>query len=100
MTDLDIHQLVWDDWNRGHIWDRHQLTPEVVEEVCYGDAEKLYAEQTYGGRYLLVGPRRGGKLFAVVLAPKGAGQYYPVSARRASQKERRAYRAWKAEKEP
>jgi hypothetical protein len=72
MPDIDIQGLVWDDWNRQHVWDRHQLTPEMVEEVCYGNADKLHAEQTYGGRYLVVGPRRGGRLYAVVLAPQGA----------------------------
>lgn len=97
VPDIDIEQLVWDDWNRQHIWDRHRLTPEIVEEVCHGHPNTMQVRQTYGDRYLVLGPRRRGTtLFAVVLAQTGPGQYYPVSARRASVKERQAYRAWKA----
>ncbi len=48
---------------------------------------------------LVVGPRSDGKLFAVVVAPKGAGMFYPVSARRASTKERQTYQEWKAGKQ-
>lgn len=96
MAEINIVGLVWDSFNEAHIWERHQLSRAEVEEVCFGEAEHLHVEATYGGRYLVVGPWRGGKLFAVVLAPKGAGIFYPVSARRASTKERHAYREWKA----
>jgi uncharacterized DUF497 family protein len=99
MSEIRILDLVWEGRNEAHIWERHQLTRSEVEEVCYGDAENLHVEQTYRGRYLVIGPRRGRKLFAVVLAPKGEGNFYPVSARRASTKERRAYREWKAGKQ-
>jgi hypothetical protein len=99
MADIDIQQLVWDGWNRQHIWTRHQLTPDAVADVCYGDANKRHVEPTYGGRYLIVGPRSG-KLYAVVLAPMASGQFYPVAARRASPNVRRAYRAWKVSKQP
>lgn len=100
MADIDIQRLEWDDWNRRHIWDRHQLLPDDVEEVCYGDPANLYVQASYGGRYAVVGPQRGGKLFAVIFAPKGPSTFNPVSARRASTKERRLYRDWKAGKRP
>ena len=98
MADIDIQELEWDGFNEAHIWDRHQITRKHVEDVCFGSADNLQVEKTYGGRYLVVGPRPGGQLFAVVLAPKGGTRYYPVSARKASVKERRAYREWKAGK--
>lgn len=94
--DVDVQELLWDDWNTAHIWERHQLTKEVVEEACYGDAENLKAEESYGGRYLVIAPKPDGQLLAVVLSPKGAGKYYVVSARIASKKERHEYQAWKA----
>lgn len=100
MADIDIQELVWDTVNEAHIWDRHQLTRPQVEEMCYGTADNLHVVGTYGSRYLVVGPKRGGKLLAAVLAPKGAGRFYPVTARPASQRERRAYRDWKAGKQP
>ena len=99
MNEIRILTVVWDGRNEAHIWERHQLTRAEVEEVYYSDAEKLHVENTYGGRYLVVGPKRGGKLCAVVPAPEGAGNFYPVSARGASTKERRAYREWKAGKQ-
>jgi uncharacterized DUF497 family protein len=99
MEDLHIGALVWDDFNEAHIWERHHLTRADVEAVCFGDAEQLYVQTTYGDRFLVVGPKRGNQLFAIVLAPKAAGAFYPVSARRASKQERRSYRAWKAGKQ-
>ena len=99
MVEIDIQELVWDKVNEAHIWERHQLTRTEVEEICYGNAGGLHVVTTYGGRYLVLGPSREGKLYAVVLTPKGAERFYPVSARRASTKERREYREWKAGKQ-
>ena len=96
MKGLSILGLVWDTYNEAHIWDRHQLTRAEVEEVAYGLPENLYARQTYGGRFLVIGPKADRRLLVLILAPKGSGNYYPVSARPADRKERREYREWKA----
>ncbi|HET9920928.1 MAG TPA: hypothetical protein VFQ30_13850 [Ktedonobacteraceae bacterium] len=98
MKEISILELVWDDVNEQHIWERHQLTRSEVEEVAYGPAENLVVRRTYGERYLVIGPNTERKLFVLILAPKGTGKFYPVSARPASQKERRDYREWKAGK--
>ncbi len=99
MKDMSILELVWDTFNEAHIWERHQLTRAQVEEVAYGPAENLYARQTYGGRFLVMGPKADRRLMVLILAPKGSGKYYPVSARPADRKERREYREWKAGKQ-
>lgn len=96
MKELSISALVWDDFNEKHIWERHQLTRIQVEAICYGDAEQIQVNITYGGRFLIVGPGQDGKLYAVTLGPEGENSFYPVSARRASKKERRDYAEWKA----
>jgi uncharacterized DUF497 family protein len=96
MKEICIVVLIWDDFNEAHIWERHQLTRARVEEVCYGDARNIQIDITYGGRLLIVGPGKDNKLYAIVLGPEGENTYYPVSARRASKKERRAYDEWKA----
>jgi uncharacterized DUF497 family protein len=96
MKGLSILGLVWDTFNEAHIWDRHQLTRAEVEEVAYGLPENLYARQTYGGRFLVIGPKADRRLLVLILAPKGSGNYYPVSARPADRKERREYWEWKA----
>ncbi len=96
MKELNILALVWDSFNEAHIWERHQLTRAEVEEVAYGPPEKLFARQTYGGRFLVIGPKSDRRLLVLILAPKGSGKYYPVSARPADRKERNEYREWKA----
>lgn len=95
MNEIRILELVWDDFNEAHIWERHQLTRTQVESVCYGDAEQIQVNISYGGRFLIVGPGADSKLYAVTLGPEGENTFYPVSARRASKKERREYAAWK-----
>lgn len=99
MTDIDIHKLLWDNVNKAHIWERHQLTKDLVEEACYGDPQYIKAAETYNNRYLVIAPLQDNRLLAIVLAPQGEGKHYPVSARIASKKERREYHQWKAEKE-
>ena len=96
MKDISILGLVWDTFNEAHIWERHQLTRVEVEEVAYGRPENLYARQTYGGRFLVIGPKADRRLIVLILAPKGSGRHYSVSARPADRKERREYREWKA----
>lgn len=95
MKEISISALVWDNVNEAHIWERHQLTRAQVEAVCYGDANAIQLEITYGGRYLIIGPGQDDKLYAVVLGPEGENTFYPVSARRASKKERDSYTKWK-----
>lgn len=84
-----IEQIVWDEWNVAHIA-RHQVTPGEVEEVVWGEP---LAGETYAGR--LIGLTRKGRMLTVILAPKGTGAYYTVTARAASKKERVLYREWK-----
>ena len=98
MADIDIRELVWDSINKAHIWERHQLTRELVEDACYGDPEYIRALETNNNRYLVIAPLPNKRLFAVVLAPIGEGKHYPVSACIASKKERSAYQEWKARK--
>lgn len=89
---IEIIRLIWDDWNVAHIA-RHTVLPIEVEEVCHDDPTE---ERGYNHRILLVGPTRAGRILALVLAPKEEqGVYYPVTARDASRKERRAYTEWK-----
>jgi uncharacterized DUF497 family protein len=95
MIEIRIASLVWDDYNEQHIWEKHQLTRAQVEGVCYGDATQIQVNTTYAERYLIVGPGIDGKLYAVVLGPEGENTFYPVSARRASTKERRRYAEWR-----
>ena len=73
-----------------------QKVPAKVTAETQAKAKNLYARQTYGDRFLVIGPKADGRLLVLILAPKGSGNYYPVSARPADRKERREYREWKA----
>ena len=96
---MEIEWFVWDEWTLRHIWERHGLRPETVEDICYGDPVAL---SSYKGRIVLIGPAREGRIFTVVLGPVPGqpGAYYAFSARPASRKERRYYVAVKGEIEP
>jgi uncharacterized DUF497 family protein len=96
MSDINILELIWNSFNEAHIWERHQLTRAEVEEVAYGLPENLYVRRTYGSRFLVIGPKADRRLMVLILAPKGEGKFYPVSARPADKKERLEYREWKA----
>ncbi len=91
---ITVHRLVWDDWNIGHIA-RHEVIPKEAEEVCQGD---YIVRASYQGRFVLIGPTSAGRMIAVVLEPlEYAGEYYPVTARPASRKERRLYQNQKGD---
>lgn len=86
---IEIQQLLWDDWNIGHIA-RHSVTPEQVEAVCQGD---VLALQSHSGRLIVLGRDDAGDILAGVLSPqREEGVYYVVIARPASRNERRYYR--------
>jgi uncharacterized DUF497 family protein len=91
---LFIRRLIWDSWNVTHIA-RHRVTPEEVEEVCYGDP---VFRESYKNRIIAIGPTRSGRMVFVALDPEGQDVYYPVTARPASRKERRRYQEEKGGK--
>jgi uncharacterized DUF497 family protein len=66
-----------------------------IEEVAYGSPELLKVQQTYGERFLVIGPKADKRLLVLILAPEGAGKFYPVTARPAGKKERLEYLQWK-----
>ncbi len=84
---VQIDHITWDTWNIAHIV-RHSVTVAEVEEVCYGT---FITQQGYSGRFLVIGQTSDERTLAVVLEPQGAGEYYVVTARPASRRERRDY---------
>ncbi len=82
-----IRELLWNDWNIEHIA-RHNVSPHEVEEVCYSNPFVTRARnktlrsigQTYSGRFLVI-----------FLAPRGKGSYFVVTAREATEAERRRF---------
>lgn len=78
-----VHGLIWDDWNKEHLY-RHGVTIEEVEEVCHG---KYKVIESYRKRIQMVGKTRNGKTVTIILSPEdrklkayGNGIYYPITA--------------------
>ncbi|MCL4870624.1 MAG: BrnT family toxin [Anaerolineae bacterium] len=90
--EIVITELIWDDWNVDHVA-RHNITiVEVEQPLRDKDAVFLKAKQ---GRVMVLG-RAGARLITVVLnAQETDGEYYVITARDMSKKERAFYRAQK-----
>jgi uncharacterized DUF497 family protein len=85
-----VKHFLLDLFNVNHLGKHGVTVPEIVK-VCKG---KHLTEKSYEGRYLIVGKINPHRILTVILAPKsgmGKGVYYPVSARPANRKEKKAY---------
>lgn len=92
---MRIHEFVWTEDRIEHIA-RHGVTPEEVEELCFGRPLILRAKsEGENPVYYVLGQTTAGRyLFAVIIRfPDGKG--YSVTARPMVDKEERRYRRWK-----
>lgn len=90
-----IHEFIWPEDRVDHIA-RHGVTPEEVEETCFGQPLVQRAKsQGENPVYYVLGQTEAGRyLFCVVIRfPDGRG--YPVTARPMTDKEKRRYREWR-----
>ena len=69
---------------------RHGVVIEEVEEVVF--EPRNFIIKVREGRYRMIGQTREGRFIAVFLARRAAGVYALVTARPASERERRSYR--------
>ena len=91
-ADIIINTLIWDDWNIEHIA-RHNVTPEEVENAL-ADENAVYLKAKQG-RVMVLG-RAGKRLLATVLNQQETPEeFYVITARDMSKKERAYYRAKK-----
>lgn len=97
MKEVVIQEIRWDEWNKAHSWERHQLTSEQVEEVCYGSSENILIEETYSHPLRIIGPKIDGKLLVVILAEEEPNTFYVVTAKPPKRQELRRYHHWKGE---
>jgi uncharacterized DUF497 family protein len=82
-----VFRLEWDDWNEEHIT-RHGVTLAEVEEVT---ANRPFTTRGRKDRYRLIGQTDAGPLLTVIIAPRGGGEAYVLTAQDATREERRAY---------
>lgn len=81
---MRITDIAWDDESVGHI-SRHQVKPEEVEEVCFGDPIILKGRQKL---YYALGQTLAGRYLFIVFKPLGAGKARVITARDMTQSER------------
>jgi uncharacterized DUF497 family protein len=74
-----------------HIWTKHQVTPEEVEEVYFADPGPL-PQCGRDRSYVIFGRTEAGRYLLVVLYPRGRGIFSLATARDMDQTERRYYR--------
>ena len=89
---MRIHEFVWPQERIDHIA-RHGVTPEEVEEACFGQAfvQRAKSEGENPVFYVLGKTTAGRYLFCVIIRfPDGRG--YPVTARPMTDKEKRRFR--------
>jgi uncharacterized protein len=92
---MRIHEFVWPQDRIDHIA-LHGVTPEEVEQVCFGRplVQRAISQGENPVYYILGQTDEGRYVFAVVIRfPDGKG--YPVTARPMTDKEKRRYRQWK-----
>ena len=92
---MRIHEIIWPEERVEHIG-RHGVTPEEVEQVCFGKpfVRRAKSEGENPVYYILGQTEAGRYLFCVVIRFPG-GNGYPVTAREMTTKEKRSYRKWK-----
>jgi len=85
----EIRRLIWDDWNVEHIW-RHHVEYWEVEELVRN--EPLFT-RAGRGRVRTIGQTDAGRYLVAFLDLEREGDYYVVTARDATDSERRRYAA-------
>lgn len=85
---MPISGFEWDDDNISHI-ERHEFTPEEVEEVFAGDHR---IRRTRQRRYIALGETLGGRLAFVVFRRLPGGLVRVITARNMEASERRLFR--------
>lgn len=92
---MRIYEFIWNSDRIEHIAS-HNVTPNDVEEVCFGVSFVLKAKSE-GEKpvYYVLGQTDAGRyLFCVVIQfPDGKG--YPVTARPMTDNERKRYQKWR-----
>ena len=92
---MRIDEIVWPEERIEHIA-RHGITPEEVEEVCFGKSLVQRAKsEGENPVYYLLGQTAAGRYFFCVVIRFPDGNGYPVTAREMTASEKRRYRKWK-----
>ena len=84
MNKLNISELIWDEFNSGHIA-KHGVTKTEIYEACQNI---FYTGEAKYGRVSVVAQTNSRRYLTIILAYKSNDSYYPVSARDSNKKEK------------
>jgi uncharacterized DUF497 family protein len=87
MDTINANNLIWDTFNTDHIR-KHSVSMQEIVEAC---GHIVHTEKTKKDRFLMVGITDKKRILSMVLANKDENQFYLVTARDASKKERKIY---------
>jgi len=92
---MRVHEFVWPQDRIDHVA-RHGVTPEEVEEVCFGRPFVQRARsQGESPVYYVLGPTATGRYLFCVVIRLSDGKGYPVTARPMTDREKGRYKRWK-----
>ncbi|MSR32156.1 MAG: hypothetical protein EXR99_11675 [Gemmataceae bacterium] len=92
---MQIDEFIWPAERIEHIA-RHGVTPDEVEDVCFG--KSLVRRGKSEGEnpvYYVQGQTKAGRFLLCVVIQFPDGNGYPVTAREMTGKEKHRYRKWK-----
>lgn len=83
-------ELLWDDETIEHIWERHRLSIEEVDEAFHDPEALIHSGR--GGRQLIYGQTEGGRYLIIVVEFESRRKAWLVTARDMTDSERHRYR--------
>jgi hypothetical protein len=86
---LRIRELIVSSQQEEHIWVKHQITPDEVEEICQ---EHRLVLRGRDGSYAVYGQTDAGRYLVAFLYPRGRDVFALATAREMTQVERRRVR--------
>ena len=93
---MTIDEIIWPQDCVEHIA-QHGVTPDEVEEVCFGNSLVLRAKSEGPNPvYYVLGQSSGGRYLFCVIIQLADGNGYPVTARAMTEKERRRFKQWRS----
>lgn len=82
---MELDSLIWDKFNSFHI-KKHKVSKNEIYEACINQRVTLQAKNN---RILLIGKTNKNRTLSIVLAKVNHNNYYLVTARDSSKKERK-----------
>ncbi|MDP2762914.1 MAG: hypothetical protein Q8O27_00120 [Enterobacteriaceae bacterium] len=89
---MQITELLWDEETILHIWIKHKVEPQEIEEACFSETPPSI-EVGRGGApiYYVLGKSCAERYLFIVVKYLYRGRAKPITARDMDQKEKRRY---------